>query len=183
MKKYDFHSLKIKLFDVKNRPLSEFKELFKKFVDDGGDVNVYLNDEPLLIKSIRTENFDVADFLLSKNANVNQTDRDDYNALMMLIAKRDEFLQKLFNKILSKTDLTHKNFVGKTALVLAAFAIAPLWMLEKLIEKNISWEIEDNFNNDFLYYLNESRYEYIINKYPEKYNLYIALKKAANFNI
>lgn len=58
-----------------------------------------------------------------------------------------------------------------------------LKIIQLMIDAGANWNDVDDIGNDFLYYLKNEMKEKVINLYPEKYQDYLKMKKANEFNI
>ena len=61
-------------------------------------------------------------------------------------------------------------------------------IMELLIDADIDWNITNIYGNDFLTFTRNNKYgyyekDYWIEKYPEKYHMYLIYKKTKDFNL
>lgn len=92
---------------------------------------------------------------------------------------RNIILKKLI-KFGANVDFPDSN--NKTPLIIAAEE-NKLEAIQILIEANADWNIKDNLNHDFMYYISDKYKKIIIEDYPEKYKDYLFVLDTENFNL
>ena len=143
----------------KSIEFDEKSTLFWDFIKFGYDSNIKFYHYNLLLFAIDKNKIDVADYLVKNtDIDINYTNSDDRNALTFAVVAWASY--------------TNDDTIMKELIV-------------AIIERGSSWNVLFN-NKTFLEWLDEVNLGFkneLINKYPDKYNKYLMIKRSEEFNI
>ena len=124
--------------------------------------------------------------LIKNGADINIQNKIGRTPLIfsVLIANATEFKTLKIMKLLidNGAQLDIQDGEGQTALIKASRG-GKLNTIEFLIEAGSDISIEDDFGDDFLYFLDEKMVKELEGKYPEKFEEYQMRKDVKNYNI
>jgi len=163
---------------------------FKKAIDDGADIN-YRNsyNQIPIVDAAYLEKSEFVKVLIDAGADVNQIDyTHKFTPLMWAVQNQDKkTIELLIDDV--ELDLNYTDSVGMSALMLSHNDIN---ITQILIDAGADWNIKNYEGKDLFdlmdqmdrdYFSEEMRTDKIKEKYPDKYQKYLMVKKANEFNL
>lgn len=142
------------------------------------------NLEYHLINSIKSDRlYKVKELIEKKGVDKNFKNKYLRTPLMTATILEKKDIVKYLLSI--NVDLNERDYRGDTALIFATNnTLSCPDILYDIIESGADWNIKDNNGKDFMEHILFSHIKnIIINKYPEKYDMYLCKKEAEKYNI
>lgn len=156
-------------FDINSIYISKYDDLssIKKYIKNGGDINIQDSyGETLLIKAAHCHNIDLINLLIKSGADLNIQDNDGETALIK--ASRSESVRTMCKLIDAGADWNIKrnyDYIKRSR--------------NSAYRKRVKYFTDIDF-----FEMLAPRYQKIIKeKYPEKYEEYLAKKNAEKYNL
>ena len=153
-------------------------ELVKRYVYGGGDVNLIDDDGWSLL--MFASSYEVVEVLVEQGADVNYRNTKTDASVLYIAVYNFEDLESI--ELLLKNDATSNN--DENLLIEAVSSGNP--ELIYLLINDANWNNVNDDNEtflDILEYNHSELHDEIIEKYPEKYEKYLKIKKSKEFNL
>ncbi len=141
-----------------NSKLSDIIENIEKYLENGNDINIINEDgNTLLMQAVSIGYYDLADYLIDRNADINITNNNGENALI-LSANYPYIMNLLIN---NNADINISDNNGKTALHYAC-EYGDLYSVKLLIKRGADINKKDILGKTILMYAVENEHLMLI---------------------